>query len=36
VATVKNWRLLRKIRACPQRGTNLTAAILTLELHTRS
>jgi hypothetical protein len=36
VATIKNWRLLRKIRACPRRGTALVAAVLTLETATRS
>lgn len=34
VATVKNWRLLRKIRCCPQRATALVAAILALETTT--
>lgn len=32
-ATLKNWRVLRRIRCCPHRGTALVAAILTLHLH---
>lgn len=29
-ATLKNWRLLRKIRSCPSRATALVQAVLTL------
>jgi hypothetical protein len=35
VATVKNWRLLRKIRCCPQRASVLVAAVLTLHAASR-
>ena len=35
-ATLKTWRLLHRLRCCPQRGTNLIAAVLTLETATRS
>ena len=35
-ATLKTWRLLHRLRCCPQRGTALIAAILTLETATRS
>jgi hypothetical protein len=31
VATLKTWRLLAKLRCCPQRATNLCAAILALQ-----
>jgi hypothetical protein len=34
-ATLKTWRLLRRLRCCPQRGTNIVAAVLTLETATR-
>jgi hypothetical protein len=34
-ATLKTWRLLRRLRCCPQRGTNIIAAVLTLETATR-
>ena len=34
-ATLKTWRLLRRLRCCPQRGTAVVAAILTLETATR-
>lgn len=30
-ATVKTWRLLRRLRCCPQQATALTAAILVLQ-----
>jgi hypothetical protein len=33
-ATLKTWRLLHKLRCCPQRGTALVAAILALETAT--
>jgi hypothetical protein len=36
VSTLKTWRLLTKLRCCPQRATALVAAILTLHLHTAS
>jgi hypothetical protein len=36
VATLKTWRLLHRLRCCPQRGTNLIAAVLTLETATRT
>jgi DDE superfamily endonuclease len=32
MATVKNWRLLRKARRCPHRITKIVAAVLTLHL----
>jgi hypothetical protein len=32
VSTLKTWRLLTKLRCCPQRATALVAAILTLHL----
>jgi hypothetical protein len=35
-ATPKTWRLLHRLHCCPQRGTNLIAAILTLETTTRT
>lgn len=35
-ATLKSWRLLTRLRCCPRRATELVAAILTLELNTRS
>jgi hypothetical protein len=35
-ATLKAWRLLHRLRCCPQRGTNLIAAVLTLETATRN
>jgi hypothetical protein len=35
-ATLKAWRLLHRLRCCPQRGTNLVAAVLTLETATRT
>jgi hypothetical protein len=35
-ATLKTWRLLHRLRCCPQRGTNLIAAILTLETAART
>ncbi len=31
VATLKTWRLLAKLRCCPQRATDLCAAILVLQ-----
>jgi hypothetical protein len=33
-ATLKSWRLLHRLRCCPQRGTALVAAILALETAT--
>lgn len=35
-ATLKTWRLLHRLRCCPQRGTAIVAAILTLETTTRT
>ena len=35
-ATLKSWRLLHRLRCCPQRGTNLVAAVLALETATRT
>jgi hypothetical protein len=35
-ATLKTWRLLRRVRCCPQRGTKLIAAVLALETAGRS
>ena len=35
-ATLKTWRLLHRLRCCPQRGTNLIAAVLTLDTATRT
>lgn len=35
-ATLKTWRLLHRLRCCPQRGTNLITAVLALETATRT
>jgi hypothetical protein len=35
MATLKNWRLLRKVRCCPHRITAIVAAVLTLHLASR-
>jgi hypothetical protein len=35
VATVKNWRILRKVGCCPYRITEIVAAVLTLHLASR-
>ena len=35
-ATLKTWRLLHRLRCCPQRGTALVAAVLALETTTRT
>lgn len=34
--TLKTWRLLHRLRCCPQRGTAVVAAVLALETATRS
>jgi hypothetical protein len=36
ISTLKTWRLLTKLRCCPQRATALVAAILALHLHATS
>jgi hypothetical protein len=36
VSTLKGWRLLTKLRCCPQRAAALVAAILTLHLQATS
>jgi DDE superfamily endonuclease len=36
VSTLKTWRLLAKLRCCPQRATTLVAAILTFHLQAGS
>ncbi|MGZ3146567.1 transposase [Lentzea chajnantorensis] len=36
IATLKNWRVLTRVRASPHRVTTYAHAILTLEQHTRS
>ena len=35
-ATLKAWRLLRRLRCCPQRGTAVITAVLALKTATRS
>ena len=32
IAQLKNWRILRKLRCCPQRAGEIARAVLTLQL----